>query len=334
MNRATRTSAHVAVLAAGLATVSACRVFDESLYLNASHDDSDVSEGGMNGGETAGETDGATAETDDDTGSPSSGEGSSGSDGGSDDGGDTGPVLQILGPEELQLFPNSGVSHRITLRSTDLQLQPPGGDNHPGVGHIEVLLDGELVEVLTEADGSGIAQTETFAFPTAGGIHRIEAIPRHNDGTPYPGADAHGLFWVDDGREHIAWLRPTPKTVLPIGAQNIEMEVVTLNFTLVRAAAAADPNATGEGHVHSLFNRGLPDCLPDCADFFEHMIEPPGDDRVHRLSFWHQNPLNPPSPGSYPLELLANDNKHDIYYRALAPDQPVYDVIWVDFVDP
>lgn len=249
-----------------------------------------------------------------------------------------GPRVEILGPELLQVFPaGSDVSVPIVVGGEGLVLQEPGGDNVRGEGHVEVRIDGDVVETITAGDLEGRVETDPQALPAAPGLHRVQVIARQNDGTPYPNEEARivGAFWIDDGNEHVAFLKPAPDTEIVIGeSRDLEIEVVALNFALVNPGLVPtdDLAASRQGHVHVFFDRQIPDCLPDCNFNYEStgfpMVDP-----VSRLSV-EGGVIGSTTPGTYPLSVVAQTSAHEPYYRESSPDELLFDLIDVLMVEP
>jgi hypothetical protein len=294
--------------------------------------------------------DGSTGETtggnDLDTGSTSTGDDTQGDTEGDTEGEvvDDSPAIAIFSPANLAVFVPGWEEMRITIEVTDLDLAEPGGENEPGMGHIEVYLDGDLLDVLTNLNAMGLAETEQFALPSTGGIHRIHAIARHNDGTAYEGtqAQSHGVFWINDGKEHIAIVAPDPHTEVPIGT-DLEIEVAMLNW-LFKRAHGAPPYAPGEGHLHTFFDTAwgapgnphvFPESVTTVADCIEHcrenencdeeldcnrelqMVFAPHGQILTHVAFTTKDPLVVDEPGEHLYEVLAtyNGSGHPIYFR-------------------
>ena len=249
-----------------------------------------------------------------------------------------GPAPEILGPELLQVFPaGTDIMMPIVVGGEGLDLEEPGGENVAGEGHIEVRVDGEMFELITAGDLEGRVQTSPLVVPTVAGLHRIQVIARQNDGAAYANAEARATsaFWVDDGEEHVAFLRPTPGTEIPIGeGDQLEIEVVALNFALVNPGLVptTELQAPGQGHVHVFFDRQIPDCLPDCNFNYE-STGFPAENPVSRLSV-EGGVLGSSTPGTYPLAVVAQDSAHQPYYRASNPEELLFDVINVLMVEP
>ncbi len=249
-----------------------------------------------------------------------------------------GPAPQVLGPEVLQVFPaDSNAMFPIVIGGEGLELTDPGGDNVDGQGHVEVYVDGELIELLTAGTLDGRVQTQPIALPSAPGLHRVEAVARRNDGSIYPNAEATalGAFWVDDGQEHLAFLRPAPNTEIVIGqGDELEMEVVTLNFELVNPGFVPTEqlDTPGQGHIHVFFNRNVPDCLPDCNFNYESTAFPSEPGQLTTRMMVEGGIIGSAVEGTFPLEVVAQDSTHAPYYRQANPDELVFDVINVVMV--
>ena len=247
-----------------------------------------------------------------------------------------GPAPQVLGPEVLQVFPaGSSMMFPIVVGGEGLELGDPGGANVDGQGHIEVRVDGQSVEILTAGSLDGRVQTQPISLPAEPGLHRVEAIARQNDGSAYPNAEATaiGAFWVDDGREHLGFLRPAPNAEIVIGkGDELEIEVVALNFVLVNPGfvPTEELSLPGQGHIHTFFNRNIPDCLPDCNFNYESTAFPSEGESTRLVV--EGGVLGAAVEGTFPLEVVAQDSTHAPYYRAEAPDELLFDVINVVMV--
>ena len=252
-----------------------------------------------------------------------------------------GPEVHVIGPEEFEKFspPMNGESINIILNGTDLTLVEPGGANVDGEGHVEILLDGQEIGTLTVGSLAGSPSLDGIALPSGLGVHRITAIARRNDGTRYenPAASETIVFWIDDGQTpQVAIRRPVPEVVLSpdpeTGQAAVDMDLVTLNFDVLNPSFLdmGEFDKPNQGHVHVIFNRGVPDCIPntDCNDKYVSAVFPPGEDRVKRISP-NPNPLPlPPSPpGTYQLAIVAEWSDHEPY-----PSDDVTEVVY-DAVD-
>lgn len=250
-----------------------------------------------------------------------------------------GPDVQIIGPEEFEKFapPMGGELIDIILNGTDLTLTEPGGANVDGEGHVDILVDGELEGTLTVGSLAGAPSLDDIALPSAPGVHRITAIARQNDGTRYenPSAAQTIVFWIDDGQAHVGIRRPVPELVLTpdpdTGQAAAELDLVTLNFDILNPSFVPmeDFKKPNQGHLHVIFNRGVPDCIPstDCNDKYVSAVFPPGEDKLKRISP-NPNPLPlPPSPpGQYQLAIVAEFSDHEPYPSHEA-DEVVYDAV-------
>ncbi len=248
-----------------------------------------------------------------------------------------GPEPQVLGPELLQVFPSDTVVMMpIVIGGEGLALTEPGGPNVDGEGHIEVRVDGEVIETLTSGSLDARVQTAPIEVPSEAGLHRVEVVARQNDGSIYANEEAKtlGAFWVDDGEEHIAFLTPAPNEEIVIGrGDQLEIEVVALNFSLVNPGfvPTEDLDKARQGHIHVFFNRNIPDCLPDCNFNYESTGFPTAGDAVSRLPV-EGGVLGSAVEGTFPLEVVAQNSAHTPYYRESAPDELLFDVVNVVMV--
>jgi len=246
-----------------------------------------------------------------------------------------GPAPFVQGPELLTPF-EAGVETMlpIVIGGEGLTLVEPGGSNAPGEGHLEIRIDGELFATLTEGDLDGRVETEPFTIPSAPGFHRIEALALQNDGAPFPNdlSRANSGFWVNDGREHIAILRPAPGQEVHVDeSRELEVEIATLNFRLVNPQANTDRlTEPGQGHFHVFFDTGIPDCLPGCNSSYESTgIPRPGDPDAQLVV---EGGIGADTPGVYPLEVVAQNSAHDPYFRE--DGELLFDVIEIAVVSP
>jgi len=249
-----------------------------------------------------------------------------------------GPSVEILGPELLQVFPaGSNTQFPIVVGGEGLELGDPGGDNVRGEGHVDVLIDGQVVQTITSGDLEGRVQTDAQTLPSAPGLHRVEVIARQNDGTAYPNEQARlvSAFWIDDGNEHVAFLQPAPGTEIQIGeGDELEIEVVTLNFALVNPGLVPTDELTAprQGHVHVFFDRQIPECLPDCNFNYE-STGFPSQTPVSRLVV-EGGIVGASTPGTFPLSVVAQNSAHEPYFRETSPDELLFDLIEVQMVEP
>lgn len=87
------------------------------------------------------------------------------------------------------------------------------------------------------------------------------------------------LFWLNDEKPHIAVQKPFPGQTLRVG-ENLEVEVVTINFDLVDPAFDQDFDILerpDRGHVHLYLDKSdFPGCLPKCIGDYNARIAPEG----------------------------------------------------------
>ncbi len=257
-----------------------------------------------------------------------------------------GPQLSIIGPEEFVKLQTPVTDQKITVivGGSDLKLTEPGGANVEGEGHVEVQLDEQTIELLTVGSLAGSPSAMPVAVPEQPGIHRITAFARQNDGTRYenPGASQTTVFWVNDGMPHVGIRRPVPNDVYvpdpETGQVSVPMDLVTINFDILNPSTVPgeDLDKEGQGHLHVIFNRGVPDCIPstDCNDVYVAAVFPIGDETVQRISpSPNPLPLPPSPPGMYQVAVVLEYSSHTPYPSDLA-DEVVFDAIDVQIVEP
>lgn len=187
------------------------------------------------------------------------------------------PKLNIVNPEDEEEYPfGSAHTDILTVSGTNLTLRGLAASSAavPGEGHVIVFVDEEQVAVIDSGDLSAGVQV-SIEIPDTPGAHRIRVQARLNDGTDYDNETASDrtLVWVDDGREHVALLKPWPGDVFGLDSQLIEAEVATLGGISIGA-----PN-TGTQHVHIYYDALFPACLTDPAcDAGYNGVVPSNDD--------------------------------------------------------
>lgn len=177
------------------------------------------------------------------------------------------PSIEIRDPEQFEIIASQeGVGSTMLLSvvigGTGLELVDPGaGMGRSGEGYVEVMLDGLVVGELTAGSLAGNVLLAVPDFQATPGAHRIVARAYRSDGTAYDNASAEAvsLVWVDDGQPQVGIVRPIPGTVFDVEETEIDVEVATLNFSIVPAAATR-PEAHGHAHIH------YDDVFPSCVD--------------------------------------------------------------------
>lgn len=183
------------------------------------------------------------------------------------------PTIEIRSPEpafiatfQPDVVPTVSDTIRIAAVGGDFELVDPNEeDEHVfGQGHLVVTLDAEQVATVTEGDLTAgvVVPVEIQNFP---GAHRVTVVAMRNDGERYDfeGSSARVLFWFDDGRSHVAISDPWPGSTVSRDAQEVDIEIQTLNFDIVPAGNGCQ---TAQGHVHVHYNDPFPDCPSDVND--------------------------------------------------------------------
>lgn len=175
------------------------------------------------------------------------------------------PRIEIVSPEEELVIGHPGAAATmmvpISLRAEGLELAraQPGADAAFGVGYLEISVD-DVPVAIVESGGSSPTVALTVEIEPEPGGHVLKAAAFFPDGTPYDNADAvaRRLFWIDDGRPHVAMKEPWSQARFGTGAEQVPVEVATLNFNI----APPEPTTThpGLGHVHFYWDVDLPAC--------------------------------------------------------------------------
>jgi len=178
------------------------------------------------------------------------------------------PRLEIRDPEQFEVVASAdGVGATmelsITIGGRDMELvSPSSGEPTAGEGYVEVSLDGQSVGQLTSGSLAGGVLLQVPGFEASPGAHRISIRALRADGMPYdnPESQAVSLVWVDDGRPQVGIVRPLPGTEFEVGETEIDVEVATLNFSIVPAIADR-PEPHGHAHIH--YDDPFPTCIDD-----------------------------------------------------------------------
>ncbi len=232
---------------------------------------------------------------------------------------DQDPALQLLSPAPLEVFSTEqGGALPIAVAGARLLLtsQPDGDTN---AGYIEISIDGALTDTITAGDLETGIEVGTVAMPSTPGLHHITLVARRVNGELFEGSRAQTTtgFWVDDGREHIGILSPPPGEKVPLGdGENLSVEIVSLNFTMVNPGfvAPTEVSEPGLGYVHLYLDATLPGCLPSCN--FEHQsaIIPAGLSRVNQITA-EQAVLLPSELGTVQVQVVAQTLANTPYLR-------------------
>ncbi len=237
---------------------------------------------------------------------------------------DAPPRLEIRDPEQFEIIATQeGVGSTMPLSlvigGNGLALVEQGAETGSGAeGYVEVWLDGVSVGELTQGGLSGNVILTIPAFEATPGAHLIVARAFRSDGTPYdnPAAEAVSLVWVDDGQPQVGIVRPVPGTVVDVAATSIDVEVATLNFSIVPAAATR-PEDHGHAHIHydDVFPTCVDDPLCDCCYI---AIASPGTSDVPPQGFllnWTEAVTLPAaSEGAGRISAVLRSTNHTPFY--------------------
>lgn len=128
--------------------------------------------------------------------------------------------------------------------------------------------DGRDVEIVGTLDGNPLeidqasGDVAPLARPLEPGVHRIHIElldPSSGERFPNPGAVRDGYFWIDDGREHVAIVSPTPGTDIRPG-QELAVSVAAINFDYRHVSC--DHNEYRQGHLHLFEGVDVDACFP------------------------------------------------------------------------
>lgn len=255
------------------------------------------------------------------------------------------PTLEVRSPEDQQTFDfdRFNADGRINVRiAGDMELVSADAmEPHvSGQGHVVVFVDGEKEAVIDEGNLSAGVALDALIERTPG-LHRIVAQARRNDGLDYEfeGAQATGLFWLDDGKPHVALVSPWPGETFPPGATDVEFAVATLNFDVI--AAGANETVPGRGHVHVHYDDEFPACVQDDFCDTSHFLVL---DRLEGDLARGQAILQEDDPGEVQLTAILRNIDHSPYLdpfptQDMPPPQDitgsiVYDSITITRAEP
>jgi hypothetical protein len=238
------------------------------------------------------------------------------------------PELEITAPEDEEAFTLMDGDGETTTRlirviGTGLELVDPASDPDAelGKGHVVLIVDGQEAEVFVSGDLTGGLTTEVEIDNTPG-VHRIRAVARTSAGVNYPNqeADARRIFWLDDGRERIAFKNIWPGQEFPLEAVDVLIELAAINVQLVQPAAMA---AEGEGHGHIYFDQMFPACIEEqtCDNSYNGIVPDVGDGPGPVGSVTLPNA----AAGEYSLSAVLRERSH-APYNAGPIDQPEF--VW------
>ncbi len=196
------------------------------------------------------------------------------------------PSLTILNPEEGDreltevadyTIPGpeaTPVSVNLTFQGSNLDLitRSAANEHEFGQGYVAIYVDGS--EVATLEDGN-VAERNSVMLEISPepGPHRIAIQAMRNDGVDYdnPEAFATRLIWLENVdtvgmRPFVAIRSPWPGTSFNLEDQEVEIQVMTLNFTL--EASDSSQQAEARGHAHIYYDETFPGCALDeiCDD--------------------------------------------------------------------
>lgn len=238
---------------------------------------------------------------------------------------DAPPTLQIRDPEQFEVVASAegvGATMRlsVTIGGRDLRLVEPNtsGEVSGGEGYVEVSLDGDVVGELTSGSLAGGVLTQIDDFVAEPGPHRISVRALRADGTPFDNEEAQAvsLIWVDDGRPQVGIVRPLSGSSFDIGESTIEVEVATLNFSLVPAIATR-PEPHGHAHIH--YDDAFPACVDDpMCDCCYIAIASPGTADIPQQGFlqtWTESVTLPgASAGGGRITAVLRETNHTPFF--------------------
>jgi len=226
-----------------------------------------------------------------------------------------GPRLEIRHPEAFDRLampddPSMPIAIPISIGGDNLELVEPHGssDDEPGLGYVEVVVDGEVVTRVTGGNlVAGVAAE--VAIAAVPGAHRISAIARTPSGARYDNIESTGtrLVWVDDGRPHVAFVQPWPGKGISVQETSVEVELAAINFTFV----PFDVDVEGpHGHAHVHYDDPFPACAadPECDCCYVAVVAPESQSAQRPISAWLELP--PAAAGDATLSIILRDNSH------------------------
>ncbi len=241
---------------------------------------------------------------------------------------DTSPALQLISPSPLEVFPTGqGGALPLVVAGTRLDLTSQLEESEQA-GYVEVLIDGALADTITVGELEAGIELATISIPQDPGLHHVTLVARHPDGSPFEGdrARTSSGFWVDDGKEHIGILSPPPGDKIPLGnGENLAVEVVSLNFTMVNPGFVSPTEVTepGLGYVHLYLDATLPGCLPACNYEHQSALAPAGLSRVNQLGA-EQPVLLPAEIGTVQVQIVAQALTNSPYVRGTDTQEFVF----------
>lgn len=229
-----------------------------------------------------------------------------------------GPRLRVVDPPELAVFPiDKTTSIPLTVEGENLTLTATDSRNS-AAGYIEVLLDGAVVDTITEGDLEGGITIDPLVAPTTGGLHHIGLVPRRLNGEPFRGENTAvaSAFWIDDGREQVGILSPAPGFKISVDLEEVPLEIASLNFTFINPGFISPDEVAMEraGYVHFYVDADVPTCIPSCNFEHQSVVTPAGLSRVNRIRV-DRGVVLPGELGTARLQIVAQDLLQQPYYR-------------------
>jgi hypothetical protein len=254
-----------------------------------------------------------------------------------DPAGRTGPIIEVVSPPQLEVFPAGQVATiPLVIGGRDLELTSTQSDD-ARAGYLEVVLDGAVVDTVTDGDLRDGITVDDLIAPQEPGMHHISVVARRTDGEAFDGDGAIASigFWIDDGVEHVGILAPAPASKVPLGDQRpLRIEVASLNFTFANPGFIS-PDQIGatefEGYVTLYIDADVPTCLPDCNFDYQAAIMPAGLSRVNRMIT--DEPVELPQElGTVRIEIVAQTMDNMPYVRSATTGDFVYDIVPIQSV--
>ncbi len=196
------------------------------------------------------------------------------------------PTLTIINPEEGDKELTDALDYEepgpdatpvmvnLSFQGSNLDLVTPSTAADPefGLGYVAIYVDGAEAATL-EAGNIAERNTVMLELSPEPGAHRIAIRAHRNDGVAYDNAEAFAtrLIWFENRitegeRPFVAIRSPWPGTTFDLEDQQIEVQVMTLNFTL--EASDASRHEEKRGHAHIYYEDTFPSCSEDeiCDD--------------------------------------------------------------------